>query len=219
MQNEEILAKMKKEIFFRLLILLLLMNFVLAYVIFMKNTERKLLNLKITEFQTKDKYHKLKIEYYHGVINWLQAASKIDISPSFILQNEIGDSIQISNLVNGATKLVFRYSELNCNVCIDSQMDFVKGFIEKNGYDSFIMISDYNYHKNLLQFKTFNNIQNEIYNVATLDSSLDRLNIPYYFILDKYFRPRMFFFPEKNLPADTKEYFRKIDEYFNVTNY
>ncbi|MDP3446417.1 MAG: hypothetical protein Q8T08_26465, partial [Ignavibacteria bacterium] len=118
-------------------------------------------------------------------------------------------------VVGGKPKLVFRYSELNCNICVDSQMDFIKEFLNKYGYDNFIMISSYKYKKNILLFKMLNNINNEIYNVEVLDSSLDRLNIPYYFILDEICQPIMFHFPDKIFPEDTKEYFKSIEnQYF-----
>ena len=206
---------MKKSIAFYGLAFLLLINIFLAFVVFMKNRNIAFLNIEISKFKTNDKYSLLKIEYCSKVVKWIQKANQISFPPKLTLQNELGNVVLLSNLVGEKPKLVFRYSQLNCNICVDSQMDFVKKFANKYGYDKLIMVSNYKFKKNIFQFKTLNNINNEIYNIEVLDSALDILNIPYYFILDKDCHPTKFHFPEKIFPENTKEYFKSIeDQYF-----
>lgn len=207
---------MKKNITYYGLVFLLLINIFLVSLIFMKNRDISLLNIKISEFEATDKYTSLKIEHCLKVVKLMQKANQISLPPELTLQNENGNNVHLSNLVGKKPKLVFRYTQLNCNICIDSQMGFIKEFVNKYGYDKLIMISNYKYKKNIYQFKTLNNINNEIFNVEILDSALDRLNIPYYFILNKVCQPTIFHFPDKNFPENTKEYFKSIeDQYFN----
>jgi hypothetical protein len=204
---------MKKNISFFGFVFLLLINILLASIVVMKTRDIRFLNIKILEFEAKDRYTSLKIEHYSKVVKWLQKTNPTSFSLNQTLQNEQGDTVHFYDLVGGKPKLVFRYSELNCNVCVDSQIDFIKEFVNRYGYDNLIMISNYKYKRNLSLFKILNNINNEIYNMNVLDSSLDVLNIPYYFILDE--QPTMFHFPEKFFPEDTKEYFKSIDnQYF-----
>lgn len=205
---------MKKKLFFHGLILLLLLNIILVSIIILLIKNVFLLNDKVTDYKNKEAFSSFKIEHYANVIKWLQRTNQISFPPELVLENENGAKVTLSTLVEGKPKLFFRYTELNCHVCVDSQMVFIKNFINKHGSQNFVMISNYKYKKSIFQFKSLNKISNEIFNVEILDTTLARLNIPFYFILDKNCNPIKFHFPDKAFPEDTKEYFKSIENLY-----
>jgi len=207
----------KKDFILYLSIFLLSLNIVLSFFLTSKNAVISVLNKKIYECDAKMNYVSFKNEHYAKIIGWLQHLEQIKFSPYQKLIKENGDSIVLSNLVGEKPKLIFRYSELNCNVCVDAQLALIKTFIEKYGEENLIMISSYKFRKTVYQFKILNNIRNEIFNVDFLNQSIDNLNTPYYFILDNTYIPKMMFIPEKAFPEDTEEYFKKIQNmYFKL---
>lgn len=206
---------MKNKMIYYGVIALLILNILLVNILYRKNRNNSFLNNKLVQLKTREHYKNLKNKHYLKVISWIQKANQISLAPNLKIKNENGDKVALSQLIGKNPKLVFKYSELNCNVCVDSQLVFVKKFIKKHGVDNLIMISSYKYPKSIYQFKLLNDIENEIYNIEMLDSSLAELNIPYYFVIDSSFKPKMIHFPEKIIPEDTREYFKTIEnKYF-----
>lgn len=198
-------------------IFLIILNILMSLLLISKNTSISGLKEQLYEYDIKLKYISLKNEHYARMIGWLQQSNQIHVSPNQKLMKENGDSIVLSNLVGVKPKLVFKYSELNCNICVDAQLVFLKKFIENFGEENLIMISSYKFNNNIFRFKVLNKIENEIFNIDFMNSSLDNLNAPYYFILDNTFTPKMMFIPEKTFPEDTEAYFKKIQNmYFKL---
>ena len=207
----------KKDFIQYLSIFLLIINIGLSFLLIEKNNVINALKKTSNECDTSMKNILLKNEHYARVIGWLQLPKQISFSPNQKLMKENGDSITLSNLVGKKPKLFFKYSELNCNVCVDAQLAFLKTFIKNYGEENLIMISSYKFHKTVYQFKILNNIRSEIYNINFLDPSIDNLNVPYYFILDDTYIPKMMFIPEKTFTEDTEAYFKKIQNmYFSL---
>jgi hypothetical protein len=132
---------------------------------------------------------------------------------------ESGDSVPLDQLFRGS-KLVFRYSELNCNTCIDKQIDILKKYAAKIGNDNIILFVSSSNSRYRIQFKKVNNIHFPIYELSSdLEKQLPNIDLPYYFIMEKNnLRINSFFIPQKEIHQLTEEYFRGIlNKYFSKT--
>lgn len=204
----------KKDITLYGIIALCAINMVMCFFILNKNIDISILKKENQELQKNISYYSLKNDHYKKTLAFLQKNEIPNISHKIELSNESGDRFSLNRLISNDKKLVFRYSELGCNVCVDSQLVFINKFIQKYGSDRFIMIANYSNLRNLNNFKKLNSIDYEIYNCREISEFFDRTNMPYYFILDGSFNPKMFFFPDKLFVEDTKEYFEKIEKIF-----
>jgi hypothetical protein len=111
--------------------------------------------------------------------------------------------------------LIFKYSELNCNVCIDSQIIIVKKLANIISPQKIIFLSSYNQNSNLYRFKRLNSIKSEIYNIHDgLGLNIDTLNVPYYFIMSPECRISNVFIPDKMDMEMTIRYIETIKRYF-----
>lgn len=111
--------------------------------------------------------------------------------------------------------MIFKYSELNCNVCIDSQIIIVKKLANIISPQKIIFLSSYNQNSNLYRFKRLNSIKSEIYNIHDgLGLNIDTLNVPYYFIMSPECRISNVFIPDKMDMEMTIRYIETIKRYF-----
>ena len=130
--------------------------------------------------------------------------------------NENGNMINIRDIAKN-DKLVFRYSEMNCNVCVDSQLVVLKQLCELIGENKIIIITTYVNALNMAKFKRINQIKPPIYNLIGegLGLQIDSLNMPFYFTLTKDGIITNVFIPEKEYPKSTQLYIKTIERYFN----
>lgn len=128
------------------------------------------------------------------------------------------DSISLQERVNAGPILVFRYSELHCQVCVDSVITDLKKEFEEIGENNIIILSSYRSKSDLLLFKRMNQLDLPVYNIneESLSISIDQAKTPYMFVLDSNLTVNMIFIPEKTLPELNTQYFKFVKQrYFN----
>lgn len=192
--------------------ILLIINVVLIVLLVNKSNRMKFTSENSIELVKNNYLLKIKNDYYSQLIRWLQVSSQTIISGDLKLRNEDGDDIFLNEVIDDKPKLIFRYSELDCNICIESQINFIKDFLKKHDKNDLVMLANYKNSKSIDQFKIINDFNHDIYNVEILDSTLLNLNFPFYFILDNKYKPKMFFFPSKSFPEETKSFFQMIEK-------
>jgi hypothetical protein len=136
------------------------------------------------------------------------------IDENAILFDENGDPITLKQLIQKKPKLIFKYSDLNCNVCVDEQITLLKKVVTKIGSENIIIISNYNSIRELSQFVRMNQLDIKVYNMKdnrffTIDS-----NLPYYFVLDESFSLKLLYIPIKGDALTVQQYFNKVGERF-----
>lgn len=138
------------------------------------------------------------------------------ISPYFELTGEDDSKYKLSEILNNDQTLIFRYNEFSCSDCIYDEMGNLKELAKKIGEKNIIILASYENKRNLYVNKRVNGINFEVYNIPhnSLDNTLDNYNFPYMFILDKDFKARNLFIPNKFSVQATKEYFMHISKYF-----
>lgn len=172
---------------------------------------------------------KLSIEYQHELRNlnsrvkelinhckYMLTDERMLIDSTLSVQKENKESVHMWNLFQNHPKLVFRYSELNCNVCVEKEVELLKKFIEEIGIQNMLMMTNGRSSSYNGQFKRMNQFDIEIYNVEDLGLKLDKINTPYYFVLDSDWKAKSVFVPSKSLPSQTRAYYDIIkDKYWN----
>jgi hypothetical protein len=135
---------------------------------------------------------------------------------NIVLTDENENYIKFNQLTKEKPKLIFKYSALNCNDCVDEQIVLLKKAAKKIGSENIVIITDYGTPRELTQFIRMNQISFKIYNLRNLKLTTIDNNLPYYFILDESYSLKLLFFPLKGDTLITQQYFNKINEkYFN----
>lgn len=114
--------------------------------------------------------------------------------------------------VLGEKKLVLRYSELNCDDCIDKQIKYLNKYADSIGCENIILLTNYNNNHHMQRFRKINRIKFEIYNIGKkLNENIRDINLPYLFIIDRCnMRINNMFVPQKELPDQTEKYFYEV---------
>ncbi|OEK06341.1 hypothetical protein BFP71_01300 [Roseivirga misakiensis] len=99
------------------------------------------------------------------------------------LLKESGMSINMKNVLTNDYTIFFRYTELGCNTCTEEVIKLLNTSNLKLEY-----LSTYQSKSYLNTFKRINGIEQDVYNVPLGQDlfPLDSLNIPYFFVVDKF---------------------------------
>lgn len=82
-------------------------------------------------------------------------------------------------------KLVVRYSDVNCNTCVDSLFTSLAEFSDRIGEQNVIIMASYHNRRDLFVWKRLNNIRYNVFQVPhdQMGLEIERKNIPFVFIL------------------------------------
>lgn len=131
------------------------------------------------------------------------------------LSDELGNKMTIDDLCRKGKKFIFRYSHLNCNVCVDVLIPELKALSENIGEDNLVFIASYLNDRDLHVFKRVNEIRTPIYNTESLPIPLEEENLPYCFVLNEDHSVTHLFIPRKEMLDQTEEYFTMIRDLFS----
>ena len=127
--------------------------------------------------------------------------------------DENGNKISITELLNNSPKIIFRYSGLNCQLCIEEEIKILRKYINDIGFDNILFFSTYNSTRDLFLFKRINQLQDfEIFNLKEekLNIPIDSLNIPYVFLIDSFGNAVMLHIPEKTKPEFSEQFYKVV---------
>lgn len=132
-----------------------------------------------------------------------------EISPKTdSIYNEKGEKLDTKFLDSNQPVLIFRFSKVDCSDCVVQQIDVIKKMIQ-NDKIRYIMICDYSGIRELGMFKRMNSITNEVYNC---EKFIENENItPYFCIYTKGVLHNVFF-PDKDFPELTENYFNEMEK-------
>ena len=120
--------------------------------------------------------------------------------------------IPLIDLINCKKRLILRYSELNCQVCIDSLIQTLK--CSPDLLNSVIVISNYSQTRDLLSFLQINQVPFPVYNLKELQlTKIDNYELPYFIQTDTCTRLFNAFIPDKTLPAFTRIYIQTFENH------
>lgn len=137
----------------------------------------------------------------------------------FQLMDAEGVNVSIRKLTKSGLKIVFRFTELNCESCIDSLIPKVRNLSNKIGSENVICIISYSSPNATKILKERYNMKNEFYFVdsQTLKQTyVEHLNNPYFFILWNN-RTKFIYMPDQITPVKTDDYLSLVAEIYDST--
>lgn len=117
----------------------------------------------------------------------------------------------VEELKNDTPVLCLRIADMNCSVCIDRELNHVLSAVNEKNL-KILLIGSFINKKNFKIFSLKCKNMISLYEVSHEDMNweIDKLNVPYYFILYPDLKTSDFFIPEKSFPAITEQYFDGI---------
>lgn len=140
----------------------------------------------------------------------------IPYPPDLYVTDVQGNRKMIKDIVNG-NRLVLRYSELNCGVCVEEQIKALNQYANSIGVDNILLLTTYQSEIYMRRFKKANKIKFPIYQLSSQgDSIFKDLGLPYFFTLTPNDnRISNMYIPLEDNPEHTNKYLDKIrNDYF-----
>lgn len=122
--------------------------------------------------------------------------------------------ISIKSLAGNSKKMVFRYSALGCQPCVDEQFRLLEEYADGIGRSNILIISSYRDEFAANNFKRINKTSFEIFNLESMEIEIEKYGFPYYFLLLPDMKVSKVFIPVKEIPEMTEKYFELIKEEF-----
>ncbi|MDR0559060.1 MAG: hypothetical protein LBG92_02755 [Prevotellaceae bacterium] len=130
-----------------------------------------------------------------------------------------GNIIALNNLMSDREQLlVCRFSELNCESCVNASIRSVQRWVDSVGKENILFFGTYRSNKIFNKTKPQYNIQElNVYNISPLNIPAEELGYPYYFVLNSDLTVSNLFVPDKSIPAITDSYLKAIHERYFAT--
>lgn len=126
-----------------------------------------------------------------------------------------GKEIQLNDLRAKSPKLVYFYSELTCDVCVDQSFEYFNNFIDKAGVENAIVLVESKDPSYITTLIRLNHIRTKnIFRVTK--KNIDAENRGFFFVLDQSPIMHHTFFPMKEIPEVTDAYFKNLDQTFGL---
>lgn len=134
----------------------------------------------------------------------------LGIDSTIVLRDANDSSYTVNDIAKTDRKLVFRYSFIHCNACVDTIMKLVNKFANEVGADKVVIIAQYANKRDYKNFVRINQIKTSIYHLQDSLCKADELSIPYLFVLEDNMTVSNFFMPRKEYPKITEQYLQSI---------
>jgi hypothetical protein len=150
-------------------------------------------------------------------------AHPFSFSNTFELINEENKEIKIGSIIGDKNILIYKISQNNCSSCAESELYPLDTLYSRNPQQNQVILlaENYNYRK-LKVLKNINKFKYPVYIIKYPDFfrflAVEKLNLPYFFVLDSTLEAKMIFIPNKLLPDVSKRYYEQILNIFKEKN-
>lgn len=128
------------------------------------------------------------------------------LNDSIVLFEDGTEKVFLFNVIDNKT-LIIRLSQLNCQVCVVAFMPL----LHKLSHKKIFFLIDYTNKRYFDEFKKTCNANHRFFKIESLPTSLDTLNIPYFFLLDKNLKMDCVFVPHKEMIEQTEKYLEIVN--------
>jgi hypothetical protein len=120
--------------------------------------------------------------------------------------DEEGLEMPLSALLGSDKRFVSRFSEINCITCVSEQMSLITEYPAIKAKT--ICLATYHRQIDLVATKRMSGLSDPIYNIPfnKLNCELEKLKLPYYFIVDENHNASHFFVPSLEDIESTRKY-------------
>jgi hypothetical protein len=128
----------------------------------------------------------------------------------------LGDTVNLNTVIGSSLKIVFRYTELNCNECVNNELTNLKSLGGVIGNENIIIITSYSRLNDMIRFRRANQLEFPVYNIGinSLGLDVESRNIPYTFLINSDLTTHMVFAAIKEYPDLSKRYYQVLAERF-----
>ncbi len=116
------------------------------------------------------------------------------------------NATDLQMLMQDGSKLIFRYSELHCNACVDSMVVKLREYAKEVGPEKVNIWASYRNNRDYFLFLRLN----PVYIVLSTTLSLDSLVEPFMFVLSPDLHISHIYIPHKEYPGPTYKYLEDI---------
>lgn len=166
--------------------------------------------------QKQDKY---EFNYTEFISMNIFHSEEFAIAPYAILNDMHGKPCRIDSIFK-KPKLIFRFGERNCELCIESEVKLIN---ELGLTNQIIGFADYSNNRMIQLAKEKYKIQFPIYYLPKGTESLipkvkDEIERPYLFLLGTDYRAKYIFYPSNSFPEMSQKYYHEIGRLLNSQN-
>ena len=131
-----------------------------------------------------------------------------------IIEDINSNQFSLSELSTTNPILIYRYSELNCNTCYETETILLKSIFE-HYQNKVVILCSYEMKQHFITFKRINRISFPIYRISkdAFDWELEEYSEPYYFVLHSDMRVSRIYMPNINYPELNKQYLEGIKRF------
>jgi hypothetical protein len=196
---------MKNKFFWGIIVLLLTINAIT--ITQFQSFKRKTMSYIQTLSQQPDELVTLKTNFQVGIENNDLIIETMQPSSNSLFEHK-QDKL-----------LVCRFSEYNCESCVDYAIKSIQASVALIGKENILFLGSYknnrifNKHKPLYGIDSLN-----VRNIFDLNIPAEKLGYPYYFVIDSTFRLLNIFIPDKGTPQITKNYLELTQKRFFPQN-
>jgi hypothetical protein len=207
---------MKKEVLYQVVLtILIIFNILLLLILIKSKNEKANFDISLQDCHNsvqniKDRMNNIMLD-----LSLIYEFDSEQIDYNTIIYDEDENQLSLNQLIQDSPILVFKYSQLHCDVCIDEQISLLKGAEELINENKIILLTNYSSKNDLARFKRVNQLNFKVFNLKNSELTEIDKSFPYYFILDKSFSLKKFFIPIKGDTLLTKDYYKSIKKLFN----
>lgn len=195
---------------FCIFLILLLLSFNIVLII-----NSGLLKNKISESLGIIDNLKNEVDFFINKIKIENSCNNYSLDENLLVVNINGDSIKVKEIIT-ETKLILRYSVLNCDACVNVELQNLKNLIVESKVEKNKIILFVYYEKlgDLISTYRSLNIDISLYIIPQkkFNLEIEEQNTPYYFIINPALSISNIFIPRKSYNQLTMHYLKSVYE-------
>jgi hypothetical protein len=147
---------------------------------------------------------------------WKEKRSDASVLKNIKIESSDNRLVWLKDVIGNSPRIVMVYSELNCGVCVDNEVENLKKIAVDVGSENIIFLSSYNNPRDMWTFKRLNKLDMDIYNLhyQKLGIPIEDDNTPFIFLIDSTLTSTMVFMPIKEVPTYSEQYYTLMKQRF-----
>lgn len=168
----------------------------------------------LKDYQSRNELRNRKADVLSDMVILHSAyGGSFNISPEITLVDSLGKYIKLESILNEKPKLVYRFTDLDCETCIEYYLPIINSFSTKMGKKNVILFTSGTGSNYIRLFCRDHNLHFPIYNIPynLINNGIEKVNYPYFFILTLNKQGIHTFIPNMESPELTQKYFNGIE--------
>lgn len=171
-------------------------------------------NKAVGRFKKEIKILKEEVSFTDGLLRIRTKFNKpIVLSQNFELENGKQIGLMQTGCFGKRSVLVFKFSKNNCQSCVDAEIRKLRLLKEQVNKDQIVIFASVDLARELTLYRKLYNLDLLMYKVDEEYNSLndiEKLNLPYYYIIEKDLSTSSLFIPEKTKGTLTDTYYKEV---------